>query len=159
MDDEWIPDTEVDAVMGASRALIAVAARSMVEIDDAMTPLQWRVLVLISTKGPRTPGLIAEDLGVHASNATRICDRLVRADFIGKTPHPDDRRFQQLALTGKGESLVARIMARRRSIILDIMRLMPASERSALSAALGAFAEAAGELPVHPVPGVFGLGA
>ncbi|WP_354263237.1 MarR family transcriptional regulator [Arthrobacter sp. OAP107] len=47
-----------------------------------MNTPQLRVLVLIHTRGPQNPGGVAAELGVHASNATRVCDRLVAAELL-----------------------------------------------------------------------------
>ncbi len=45
-------DELVDAVLGASRALVAVAARSLVNVAEDVTLAQYRVLVELAARGP-----------------------------------------------------------------------------------------------------------
>lgn len=143
--------------MRASRVLIAVAAKSIAEVENVVTPPQLRVLVLIATRGPQTPTEVADDLGVHPSSATRTCDRLVRANLIGRGKNPKDRRSLQLRLTEDGTALVSGIMARRRAAVTAMMQQMPPAERQVLASALTAFSEAAGEVPSEAVPAILGL--
>ena len=44
-------DELVDAVLGASRALVAVAARSLATLADDVTLAQYRVLVELAARG------------------------------------------------------------------------------------------------------------
>ncbi|WDF35114.1 MarR family transcriptional regulator (plasmid) [Arthrobacter agilis] len=158
MDVEPVPDVAADAVMRGARALIAITARSLADVEDVISLLQWRVLVLISTRGPQTPTLVAEDLGIHRSNATRICDRLVRAGFVEKQDDRNDGRVQQIALTTAGRDLIEGIMARRRVMIGKVMQGMEPAARGTLALSLEAFASSAGEMTEGPIPGVLGLG-
>src|SRR5947209_15436601 len=68
----------VDAVLGASRALVAVAARSLGDLAEDVTLAQYRVLVELAARGPQRVAELAGVLGVERSTATRMCDRLVR---------------------------------------------------------------------------------
>lgn len=157
MEDEPVTEEEIDAVMRASRVLIAVAAKSIAEVEDVVTPPQLRVLVLIATRGAQTPTSVADDLGVHPSNATRTCDRLVRAHLIERGKNPQDRRSLQLSLTTDGTALVSGIMARRRAAVTAVVQQMPLAERQVLASALTAFSKAAGEAPSEADPASLGL--
>jgi hypothetical protein len=76
----------VDGVLRASRALVAVAARSIAQVDDTVTLPQYRALVALAARGPQNMGALADELGVHASTATRMCDRLAtKASSIAKS--------------------------------------------------------------------------
>ncbi|WP_427170258.1 hypothetical protein [Arthrobacter sp. 92] len=79
-------DAQVDAVLRAANVLLRVVAQSVVEVEDVVTSPQLRVRVLIATRGPQNPGAVATHLGVHPSNSTRICDRLVNAVVMGRAP-------------------------------------------------------------------------
>jgi DNA-binding MarR family transcriptional regulator len=81
---------------------------------------------------------------VHASNATRICDRLVGAGLMERHEDPADRRYIRLELTGKGQDLVETVLQHRRQAIAEVISKMPPGRRPALAAALEAFAAAAG---------------
>lgn len=152
-----VSESEIDAVMRASRVLVAVMAKSLAEIEDVVTPAQLRVLVLIASRGPQTLGAVAEDLGVHASNATRTCDRLVAAGLMEKGDNPSDRRFLQLRLTDEGLKLISGMMAHRRAALAAVLSRIPGAEREGLERAMSSFAEAAGETHSEVTPEVLGL--
>lgn len=158
MTEHGVSDGELDAMMRASRVLIAVVAKSLAEIEDVVSPAQLRVLVLIASRGTQTLGAVADDLGVHASNATRTCDRLVASGLIERRENPSDRRFLQLRLTDAGTRFVADLMAYRRAALAEIIGRMPAQDRQGLQAVMGSFAEAAGEGSQEALPAVLGRG-
>lgn len=138
---------EIEAVMLAARAIVAMTARSVAELDDRVTLPQLRVLVMVASRGPLNVAAVATGLGVHSSNATRICERLVLAGLLDRADDPSDRRNLVLELTGPGRTLVEAMNAGRRTAIADVLARMPASRRQGLAPRLRAFAEAAGELP------------
>ncbi len=127
--------------------MMRVAARSVSEVEDIVTSPQLRVLVMIATHGPQTLGNVATELGVHASNATRTCEKLVRAGLIHRTEDPADRRFVRVALTPAGTQLVERVIGHRRSALAEVLAEMDPDERSVAVASFRAFARAAGDLP------------
>ena len=142
--DGW-PD-DVEATLLAARALVGISAQSLAEVDDIVTPPQLRVLVMIASRGPLNLGTVARGLGVHPSNATRACDRLVLAGLLDRRDDPADRRNLQLQLTEQGRALVDEVMDRRRHAIAAVLDRMPALQRTALVPVLVTFAEAAGEM-------------
>jgi DNA-binding MarR family transcriptional regulator len=137
---------DVEATMLAARALVGISARSLAEVDEVVTPPQLRVLVMIASRGPLNLGAVARVLGVHASNATRACDRLVAAGLLDRGDDPADRRNLHLQLTEQGRALVDEVMDRRRHAIAEVLERMPALQRTALVPVLVTFADAAGEM-------------
>ena len=132
--------------MAASRALVAVASRSLAPAEDVVSLSQWRALVVIAEEPGISLNQLADGLGVHASTATRVCDRLIAAELLIREPHPRDRRFLALSLTRKGQRLHDKVMAARaREISAILDRLAPAGRRR-VAAAFSDFAEAAGEM-------------
>jgi DNA-binding MarR family transcriptional regulator len=146
-------EREVEAVMAASRALVAIVARSFAETDVAITLQQWRVLVLVSNFGPMNPGELASWMGVHPSNATRTCDALVGSKLLDRRQDARDRRRMVMSLTARGEKLVDALLSYRRQAIATILDEIPATHRSRLAEAMQEFADAAGDNPEHFVPG------
>jgi DNA-binding MarR family transcriptional regulator len=140
---EAVDEAHVDAVMDAARLLVAVAAASVLEVEERASLPQLRVLTLMEARGSLTLGAVAAALGVHPSNATRMCDRLVASGLVDRQDDPDDRRQLRLTLTADGAELVARVMSHRRAAVRRALTQMPPSERAELAASLGAFAEAA----------------
>jgi DNA-binding MarR family transcriptional regulator len=142
---------DVEAVMLAARLLVAISAQSVAAVDDIVTLLQLRVLVMVSSRGPLNLGAVAAGLGVHPSNATRTVDRLVVAGLLSRTDDPTDRRNLVLELTPDGRTLVEKVMNERRAAIARILERMPASRRRALVPVLRSFAAAGGEVPADAV--------
>lgn len=138
---------DVDAVMLAMRVLVAVTAQSVAKLDERVTLPQLRVLVVIASRGPQNLAAVAQGLGVHSSNATRACDKLVEAGLLHRSDDPADRRNLVLRLTPSGEDLVESMNRARRTSITGILEAMTAPSRARLTAALREFVEAADDIP------------
>lgn len=136
----------VDAVMTASRVLVAIAARSLAEVGEVTLP-QYRALVVLATRGPHRGTDLAEALGVNPSSATRLIERLSRAGLIRRTRLRADRRAVRVALTPQGRDLVAQVTQRRRREVEQLLEALPAEQHQQVITALHAIADAAGEAP------------
>ncbi|SOJ52971.1 putative HTH-type transcriptional regulator [Mycobacterium simulans] len=139
---------QIDAVLRASRAMVGIAAASIAQVDDSVTVPQLRVLVMVYTRGPLNLAAVAAGLGVNPSNASRICERLIRAGLLDRQASPNDRRNIVLSLTDAGRGLINKVTRHRRTAIAGLLRSMDPSDRELLTTALDRFANAAGE----PVP-------
>ena len=144
-------DAVTDAVLLSSRALVAVASRSIAAVDESVTLPQFRALVVLDgVDAGLNVGELAHELRIQPSTATRLCDRLVRAHLARRQVNPADRREITILLTASGRELVAEVTRRRRNEIASIMAKVPASQRAAIIDALTAFREAAGEDALMP---------
>jgi DNA-binding MarR family transcriptional regulator len=145
----------VDAVLTASRSLIAVATRSLGAAAEETTIAQYRALVVLASRGPQRMVDLAGALGVAPSTAGRMCDRLVRKGLIRRHRARADRRAVLVSVTAAGRLVVDQATARRRALIEDILAKLPAGTQRAVAEALAAFADAAGEVPDSqwPSPG------
>ena len=141
------PDSVVDAVLSASRVLVAVAARSLSDIAEEVTLTQYRTLVVLASRGAQNLVGLAEAVAVTPATATRMCDRLVKKKLIVRQSEQDDRRQVRLALTKKGLKLVSAVTDRRRREIEAILSTIAPEEQTVLVQALSQFATAAGEVP------------
>lgn len=139
-----------DAVLGASRLLVGLSARSIASVDESITIPQFRMLVVLSTSGPMNLAALAGHLDVKPSTATRMIDRLVGAGLVNRRLSPVSRRELVLELTDAGASVVGKVTRRRWREIARIVDRMPAQQRTALVTAFDAFREAGGEPPVEP---------
>src|SRR6266511_55471 len=140
-------DVATDALLTASRALVAVAARSLADVDDVTLP-QFRALVVLTRAETVTVGDLAEALDVHPSTATRLCDRLVRKRLVRRRPGVStDRRETTVSLTAQGRRFVGRVTHRRRRDLAAIAAGMSSVDRGHAIRGLTAFALVAGELP------------
>jgi DNA-binding MarR family transcriptional regulator len=125
--------------------LVGVAAQSLADIEEVISVPQMRALMILATRGPMHLTALAEDMGVHPSNATRTCDRLVSAGLLDRRDNPADRRHLLLELTSAGQALIDGVITRRRAAIEQILRRMPDGQRRQLSRTLSQFADAGGE--------------
>jgi DNA-binding MarR family transcriptional regulator len=140
-------DRSIDAVLVGSRALIAVAARSLGAVEDTVTLVQYRALVLLASRGEMNVGALADAFELHQSTVTRLCDRLVTKGLVARIPSAESRREVFVALTPAGQALVNSVTARRRNEIGKIMARLSRGQRSVLVEAFTAFGDAAGETP------------
>ncbi|MFC1418116.1 MarR family winged helix-turn-helix transcriptional regulator [Streptacidiphilus cavernicola] len=146
-------DEVVDAMVTASRVLVAVSARSLAAIEEALTVPQFRMLVVLDSGGPTNLTGLAEQLAVNPSTALRMVDRLTAAGMVARDHDPADRRVVLLTATAAGRQVVRQVTDRRQAEITRIVSTMPAESRGPMVAALRAFARAAGEEPVAPGSG------
>ncbi len=138
-------DALTDALLAASRVLVAVSARSITRVDETITIPQFRTLVILSTRGPSKIATLAAVLDVQPSTATRMVDRLVAAGLTYRKPNPESRRELIIELTARGRTVVDEVTAHRRREIASVVERMPAEDRSGLVRALTAFSTAGGE--------------
>jgi DNA-binding MarR family transcriptional regulator len=140
-------DAVVDAVLTASRTLIAVAEQSLGATAEETTLAQYRALVVLASRGPQRMVDLARALQVTPPTAGRMCDRLLRKGLIRRHRARADRREVQVSATAAGRDVVDQATARRRELLAEILGRLPASQQAAVAAALQAFAAAAGEVP------------
>jgi DNA-binding MarR family transcriptional regulator len=138
-------DQLVTALLTASRALVGVSARSLSEVEDAVTLTQFRTMVVLRAHGQARLNRLSERLQVNASTTLRTVERLIATGLVDRRENAEDRREVVIELTERGQQLVDDVTARRRHAIEEIVRAMPVRQRHVLVNALLAFAEAADE--------------
>jgi DNA-binding MarR family transcriptional regulator len=93
-----------------------VRARNLIasEMDAALKPLditspQMGVMLSIRAGTATTPFELSKLLGIDTGLMTRMLDKLEGKGLVERSRSVDDRRVVNLALTGKGEALAAKI--------------------------------------------------
>jgi DNA-binding MarR family transcriptional regulator len=147
-----IADDDVDAVLAGSRAMIAVAVRSLSAMAEDITIAQYRTLVVLASRGPQKIADLAEQLGVTPPTAGRMCDRLVRRGLVSRHRAQADRRVVRISLTAAGRQIVDDATRQRRVFLARTLAALPAPRRGEVAAAMRAFAAAAGEVPDEEWP-------
>ena len=142
-------DAMVDAVLTASRVLVAVAARSLADAGEDVTLTQYRTLVILASRGPQNLATLAEAVAVTPPTASRLCERLVRKGLVRRRTDRNDRRQVRIALSEAGQALVDAVTVRRRQEITDLLASIPAEEQRSVVAALRRLSASAGEVPEH----------
>ena len=136
-----------------------MAARSLASLDDdELTLLQFRALVVIADGRATAPGDLAALLDVHPSNATRLVDRLVGKGLLDRAEIEQDRRGIALSVTAEGRAVLGRVHRHRRQVLGEVIGRMDTDEVTAVGAALGRFASAAGEVVDEPADEAWRLG-
>ena len=155
-----VPDLVTDAVLQASRAMVAIVARSVAAIADDVTFVQFRALVVLRGAPNSNLAHLADELGVTASSATRMCDRLVERGLVRREAAPESRREIRLSLTAPGRHLVDRATGARRQGLQRVLADMPARDRERLVPVLQEFTHATSRTPGLTWPGAdTGLGS
>ena len=109
----------LERTLTASRALLGLVAHSLAGVADAVTLPQFRVLVLLATRGPARMGDLAQLLGVHQSSFSRTADRLETAGLLVREQSPGSRREVVVSATAQGLRIVEDVSeARRREIAI-----------------------------------------
>jgi len=137
----------VDAVITASRVLVAIAARSLADAGEEVTLTQYRALVVLASRGPQGVAALAEALAVTPPTASRLCERLVRKGLVRRRTDRRDRRHVHIGLTPAGLRLIDAVTARRREEVTALLSgIGPDVQRSVVNA-LRQLAAGAGEVP------------
>jgi DNA-binding MarR family transcriptional regulator len=140
-------DAVIDAVLTASRVLVAIAARSLADAGEEVTLTQYRSLVVVASRGPQSIAALADAVGVTPPTASRLCERLVRKGLVRRRTDRRDRRQVRIALTETGRQLVDAVTANRRREIGGLLASMPAADQTQLVSALRRLATSGGEVP------------
>jgi DNA-binding MarR family transcriptional regulator len=138
-------NSEVDAVLAACRLLVAITAQALATVEEDVSVIQLRILVVLASRGVTTLSELAAASGLHLSSASRACDRMVRDGLLARTDAPHDRRSLQLTLTDRGTALVGRVARARRDAVEPILGRMSAQGSAQLVSLLEDFTAAGGE--------------
>lgn len=133
-------------MLAACRVLVAVNAQSISAITDTVDLIQFRVLVVIASRGSVSLQELAEGARLHISTASRICDRMVRMGLLNRAADPSDRRHLELTVTATGRRMVNTVMSRRRAAIRPVLDRMATERRAELVSVLTDFGAAGGEV-------------
>jgi DNA-binding Lrp family transcriptional regulator len=68
-----------------------------------MSATEWKCLSLLDQHGPSTAGRLAQLSGFTTGAITGIVDRLERAGYARREPHPNDRRSIVIRSLGLGD--------------------------------------------------------
>jgi DNA-binding MarR family transcriptional regulator len=137
-----VSNDDVEAVLAGTQVVGALIAESLSSVEQHVTMPQLRVLLLAAGPSPVNLTTVSGELGVHPSNATRTCDRLVRAGLLDRRTSTVDRRHLALTLTPAGRRLVNKVLTHRRRRIRQLLARMSPSDRAALGRSLRSLAEA-----------------
>ena len=96
-----------------------------------ITQTQLLVLMAIHAGGRSCMGPLAKGMHVSMPTATRIVDRLVRAGYVRRYSHSEDRRHVMVEVTPKGAAFIGEFQAVMRRRWEDVLRSLNANELGA----------------------------
>lgn len=132
-----------EALLVASRELVAIAIRTVGAGPVPLTVVQHRVLVLLAEAGSLSVNEVAGQLGVNQSNASRHCSDLARLALVHRARPAHDQRVVEVRLTDAGLRQVQAVTQDRRQRIDAVLSRMSDTDATAVVRGLEAFAAAA----------------
>ncbi|ANS28666.1 hypothetical protein R1CP_19920 [Rhodococcus opacus] len=122
-----------EAEWTASRLLVTLSARSIAAVDETITVAQFRVLVVLDTRGPLSAAALAHYLALRLPTATRMVERLVQAGLLSREPTKTSRRGASIELTTRGRGVVGEVTDHRRREIGAVVKYLPGERRHDLA--------------------------
>jgi len=127
------------SVEGASSLLIAQIARGtrrrveQVVAPTGLRPRELLVLQHLRERGPSAQQMLAELLGIDATNLVAVLNSLEDADLIERTRDRADRRRAIIGLSHDGEELLANMDRALRRVDDEILATLTPDERHTLN--------------------------
>jgi DNA-binding MarR family transcriptional regulator len=94
--------------------------------------VQTRLLGVLRDRRP-TMNELAKVLGLDKSSVTGLVDRAERRGLVARAPSAADRRSVLVSLTDQGRALAASVAGRFETDVSQLLALLPAADRSALT--------------------------
>lgn len=85
----------------------------------------WCLIHIDRMDGPVRQADLAESLDITQPSLVRTLDQLQMAGLVERTPHPDDKRSNQIALSEEGRDLVGRIEAKLGTLRAELLADVP----------------------------------
>jgi MarR family 2-MHQ and catechol resistance regulon transcriptional repressor len=140
MIDETIPSTRGPSshAQAVSLKLLVVLARAHAAVTahlhaqvgaHGLTLTEFGILEVLYHKGPLLLGEVQRRILVSSGGVTYLVDRLERKGLVERRACPEDRRARYAALTGEGETLIARIFPEHAEVITRVMDSLTLEEQ------------------------------
>ena len=138
-------DSDIDAILRSSRAILSIAVKSLNEIEETITISQYRILVILGGRGDLPMSEIVKETSLAPASATRLCDDLLEKGFIERRAHPNDRRQVIVAITERGSLLLKRVTDSRRQMIREVVANLSEDDLKEVEEGFQLFANASPE--------------
>jgi DNA-binding MarR family transcriptional regulator len=108
--------------------------------DDALTPAQREVVLLVGRQPGRPVSAVARELGLAPNTVSTIVSRLVARGLLVRTTDADDRRVGRLSLTPPVQARVDAARVRRRRTLAEALALLEPAQVAQLRGGVEALA-------------------
>ena len=132
---------ERDRMRAALASAVGISATDL----DALEHLE--------ADGPLTQRQLGDRLSLTSGAVTMLVDRLEQAGLVRRRPHPSDRRYVLVELSGQALDRAPDQLAAYHTRIRAIAGQVPAAHRDAIRSFLQAAADAAGAAAAEMRPG------
>lgn len=105
-------------------------------------PVDFQTLYFLSEHPGCKNAELAKFLGIAATSAQSVCDRLIRRGFVERDRSDTSQRAVALSLTDEGESIIAAIHLQDLANCERMLKALPADERRAFVSQVTAIARA-----------------
>jgi DNA-binding MarR family transcriptional regulator len=127
--------TADDVLLGLARMAMDASVRAA-DDQGGVSPVQLRALTALRQMKSANLAALAEEMGVTVSTTSRLVDRLVAAEWVERTPSPQNRREISLSLSDAGRKMLRRYDRRRVQLLAECLDLVPSERRDAVVDAL-----------------------
>jgi DNA-binding MarR family transcriptional regulator len=107
----------------------------------SLSVAQFRLLLFVRRNPGTSLSAAAEHLGTTLPAASQLVERLVRAGFVTRIQHPEERRRVELRLTESGGATLAECDARTRAWLCERLSGLGEAQLDHLAATLGELRE------------------
>jgi DNA-binding MarR family transcriptional regulator len=107
---------------------------------------QFNILMQLHYKGRSGLSDVSERMDISAAAASQLVDRLVVSGLVERAEDPSDRRAKHIALTAKGEALIAASIEERMRWVETLTLSLDPLEQESVAGALQTLIEAAGRV-------------
>lgn len=140
---------EITAFQVATRDLVDIAVRGVELVAPDLTLPQFRLMLALAEYGPVSSVGLAHALDVAPSSVTRMVDRLVASGHVDRAPDPVKRSVVSLALSARGERVVADVLTWRQAELARALAQVAPEDRAAAARALTALHRVVDRNPEH----------
>lgn len=112
----------------------ANSKRAIRDYDLPLNGMHVRLLQMIARQPACTAQRIAASTGRDKAQITRVIKELEAMDLVTRSPNPEDRRSQLLALSKTGQGLMTRIQEAEDEVRKTLLRGIPKKEVDAFIA-------------------------
>jgi DNA-binding MarR family transcriptional regulator len=127
--------TRPDLAGHLRHTIVRVARRLRQEAGGELSPSLTAALSTVERHGPLTPSELAKRERIQRPTATRVLARLEEERLVRRTADPYDGRSSLVAVTTKGEELLAELRTRKTAFLAERLETLDPEERATLERA------------------------
>jgi DNA-binding MarR family transcriptional regulator len=138
MNDTYEHDDHVTKIERLLRRVAVIIKRRGRDIlaDFEITGPQFNALLTLRDNPDITMGELCEKLFLACSTATDLIDRMEKNGVLVRRRDPQDRRVIRLAISEKGQQVIAEVVKARRRYVSSILSNLSDDEKDHLANAL-----------------------